>query len=326
MRTKTFMMMVAAALVMAGCSNDNESDNWAGEIRLSSGLTVQQTDTRAATDIQSSQFANKEKIDVFISENVTTGTATTTYEQPLVYTADGSGNMSAPDNKQPYFPSSGNGVNIYAYYPSGTVSSIASDATDITFSVQTNQSGDMGDANYKASDLMYGKPSTNPVARTSSQIALNFTHLLSKVIITLESGAGSPSLDGAVVRLKSVKPSIALTPSTGAISTANGTATDITVMTASSSSLSGSAIVVPQTFLTSFIEITLANGGVLTSKDLKDSSGNSITSVVLTSGYVYTYTIKVNMTDLKVTSSISGWECINTNKTTGDAGMSDATN
>lgn len=318
-------MMAAAAMVMAACSNDNESDNWAGEIRLSSGLTVQQTDTRAATDIQRSQFAKGEEIDVFISENVTTGTATTTYEQPLVYTADGKGNMN-PDNKQPYFPTSGNGVNIYAYYPSGKVSSIASDATDITFSVQTDQSGDTGDANYKASDLMCGKPSTNPVARTSSQIALKFTHLLSKVIITLESGAGSPSLDGAVVRLKSVKPSTTLTPSTGTISTADGTATDITVMTASSSSLSGSAIVVPQTLATSFIEITLANGGVLTSKDLKDSSSNPITSVVLTSGHVYTYEITVNLTGVEVTSTISAWKCIEDNRTTGDAGMSDATN
>lgn len=303
MRTKAFIMMAAAALAMAGCSNDDENDNWAGEIRLNSGLTVQQTNPRAATDIQSAQFDNGEKIDVFINENITVEqTASTTYTQPLVYTADGKGNMEALDNNQPYFPASGNGVNIHAYYPSGTVNSIASDAT-ILFTVKTIQNDD----NYKKSDLMYGKPAQNPVNRTSSQIPLRFTHLLSKVIITLEAGKGTPSLDGAVVKLKSVKPSTTLTPSTGTISEASGTATDIIVMTASSSTLSGSAIVVPQTLLPSFIEVTLANGGVLTSKDLKDDSNNPITSVVFTSGNVYTYTIKVNLTGLNVTSTITQW-------------------
>lgn len=295
--------MAAAALAMVGCSNDNENDNWAGEIRLSSGLTVQQTDTRAATDIQSTLFDNGENIDVFINEN-TTAAASTIYEQPLVYTAEGNGNMKAPDNKQPYFPASGNGVNIYAYYPSGKVNSIASDATTITFSVAEDQSGE---TDYKTSDLMYGKPAQNPVNRTSSQIPLHFTHLLSKVIITLEAGKGTPSLDGAVVKLKSVKPSTTLTPSTGAISEASGTATDITVMTASSSALSGSAIVVPQTLPTSFIEVTLADGGVLTSKDLKDDSNNPITDVILTDSNVYTYTITVNLTGLNVTSTITPW-------------------
>ncbi len=303
MRTKAFIMMAAAALAMVGCSNDNENDNWAGEIRLSSGLTVQQTDTRAATDIQSTLFDNGENIDVFINEN-TTAAASTIYEQPLVYTAEGNGNMKAPDNKQPYFPASGNGVNIYAYYPSGKVNSIASDATTITFSVAEDQSGE---TDYKTSDLMYGKPAQNPVNRTSSQIPLHFTHLLSKVIITLEAGKGTPSLDGAVVKLKSVKPSTTLTPSTGAISEASGTATDITVMTASSSALSGSAIVVPQTLPTSFIEVTLADGGVLTSKDLKDDSNNPITDVILTDSNVYTYTITVNLTGLNVTSTITPW-------------------
>ena len=303
MRTKAFIMMAAAALAMVGCSNDNENDNWAGEIRLSSGLTVQQTNPRAATDIQSAQFDNGEKIDVFINENTKVEqTASITYPQPLVYTADGNGNMKAPDNKQPYFPASGNGVNIYAYYPSGKVNSIAAGAT-ILFTVETIQNDD----NYKKSDLMHGKPAQNPVNRTSSQIPLHFTHLLSKVIITLEAGKGTPSLDGAVVKLKSVKPSTTLTPSTGAISEASGTATDITVMTASSSALSGSAIVVPQTLPTSFIEVTLADGGVLTSKDLKDDSNNPITDVILTDSNVYTYTITVNLTGLNVTSTITPW-------------------
>ena len=92
-------------------------------------------------------------------------------------------------------------------------------------------------------------------------------------------------------------------------------------MTASGTALSGSAVVVPQTLATSFIEVTLANGGVLTSKDLKDSDGNTISNVELTGGNEYTYTITVNLTELKVTSTIAEWKGINANKITGNAEM-----
>lgn len=303
MKTKAFMAMAALALVAAACNNDDEiMDNWNGEIRLSSGLAVQQTGTRATTGIQSTQFASGEKIDVFISEN-TTGTATTTYDQPLVYTADGSGTMTAPTGNQPYFPTSGNGVNIYAYYPSNKVGTDIT-KTDVTFSVVEDQSGE---TNYKASDLMYGKPATNPVARTSSATTLTFKHLLSKVTIKLVQGAGSPALTDAVVKLKSVYPSTTLNASTGTISGTSGNTTDITVKANTTTGLDNSAVVVPQTLATSFIEVTLANGGVLTSKDLKDGSSNPISSVVLASGYEYTYTITVNLTSLDVTSTITPW-------------------
>ena len=111
MKTKFLMATAAAAIVMVACNNE-ETDNWAGEIRLSSGLAVQQVNsTRAANDIQSGQFAAGEKIDVFINEAVNAGeTATTSYTQPLVYTAGGNGAMSTSD--QPYYPTSGKNVNI----------------------------------------------------------------------------------------------------------------------------------------------------------------------------------------------------------------------
>ena len=306
------MMMAAAAMALAACSNDEGSDNWAGEIRLSSGLTVQQTGTRATTDIQSKQFAGGEKIDVFINENTQAGqTATTIYNQPLVYTAGGSGTMDPPTGNQPYFPTNRNGVNIYAYYPSNKVGTDIT-KTDVTFSVAEDQSGE---TNYKASDLMYGKPATNPVARTSSATTLNFKHLLSKVTIKLVQGAGSPALTDAVVKLKSVYPSTTLNASTGTISGTSGNTTDITVKANTTTGLDNSAVVVPQTLATSFIEVTLANGGVLTSKNLKDDRGYPISSVVLGSGYEYIYKITVNLTSLDVTSIITPWTSSTVNGT-----------
>ncbi len=293
---RNHLLLAAAALAFAACSS--ETDNWNGEIRLRSGLDVQQT-TRAATDIQSTQFDKNEQIDVYITE-ATTGEATTTYAQPLTYTTGESGAMTP--STQPYFPTSGNGVNIFAVYPTGT-----SIAANNTFTIKDNQSSD---ANYKASDLMYGAPTGNQsVSRTKSAVVLTFKHLLSKVTVILQPGTGSPDLDGAVVKLKSVKPSTTLTASnaSGSISDASGTQTDITVMTAATSALSGSAVIVPQELATTFIEVTLKNGGVLTSNSLTDSSNNALNKVVLESGKAYTYTIKVNLTSLDVTSTISNW-------------------
>ncbi len=291
---RNHLLLAAAALAFAACSS--ETDNWNGEIRLRSGLDVQQT-TRAATDIQSTQFASGETIDVYITE-ATTGTATTTYAQPLTYTTGESGVMNP--STQPYFPTSGNGVNIFAVYPTGA-------ATTSPFTIKSDQSSD---TDYKASDLMYGAPADNKsVSRTKSAVVLTFKHLLSKVTVTLQPGTGNPDLSDAVVKLKSVYPSTTLTATnaSGSISAASGSATDITVMTAATSALSGSAVVIPQTLATSFIEVTLKNGGVLTSNSLTGSNGSTLNNVVLESGKAYAYTIKVNLTSLDVTSTISDW-------------------
>lgn len=240
---------------------------------------------------------------MFINEATKPGQNTTTitqYAQPLVYTADGNGKMNISTAKQPYFPTSNNGVNIYAVYPTNT----ASTWNNTTFTVASDQSTE---ANYKASDLMYGEPTQNPVIRTSSATALTFKHLLSKVTVTLVSGTGTPTLKGAVVELD-VIPSTTVTKEKGTVVLLSDTkATSIKVMNATDSALSGSAVVVPQTLSPSFIKVTLRDGGVLTSQNLKDGSGNLIRSVVLTSGNEYKYTITVNLTSLDVTSTITPW-------------------
>lgn len=310
MKTRFLMATAAAAIVMVACNNE-ETDNWAGEIRLSSGLAVQQVNsTRAANNIQSEQFAADEKIDVFINEAVATGeTATTSYTQPLVYTAGGDGSMSTSD--QPYYPTSGKDVNIYAYYPSGTVTSI--DEEQIEFTVVADQSSD---ANYKVSDLMYGKPAlNNPVGHTKNDVNITFKHLLSKVTVTLKQGAGIKNLTNAKVELLNVLPTTTLTPSTGVIFGADGDETDITVMKVTdSSNLSGSAVVVPQTLNQEvegkrrFIRVTLETGGILYSQNLTDANNDPIGDIVMTAGNEYKYEITVNLTSLDIKSSINPWD------------------
>lgn len=304
------MATAAAAIVMVACNNE-ETDNWAGEIRLSSGLAVQQVNsTRAANNIQNGQFAEGEKIDVFINEAVNVGeTATTNYPRPLVYTAGRDGAMSISTSDQPYYPTSGKDVNIYAYYPSGTVTSIDANAAPVEFTVKENQSND---TDYKASDLMYGTPDKNPVGRTKNHVNITFKHLLSKVTVTLKQGAGIKNLTNAKVELLNVLPTTTLTPSKGTIDEATGTQTEITVMD-KGTNLSGSAVVVPQTLNQEvegkrrFIRVTLETGGVLYSQNLKDNDGNLIEDIKMTAGNEYKYEITVNLTSLDIKSSITEW-------------------
>ena len=144
---KNMIFAAIAALALTACSNDDEikvgGDN---AILLTSSLNV--AETRAATDIQTSAFDAGETVDVYITEN-NGGNNPTTYPQPIEYSTAAGGALTV--GTQYYYPTSGNGVNIYALYP-------ATAETGKLFTIAENQSTD---ANYKASDLMYGKPATN---------------------------------------------------------------------------------------------------------------------------------------------------------------------
>lgn len=293
MKSYKYLAIAAAATVFAACSNDENGVNEPTPIRLSSSLTV--VKTRAATDIQTTAFLENEKVDVFISEDGTDGTTTSNpYAQPLVYTTGTNGALTTAE--QQYFPTGGKSVNIHAVYPSGKVS--AFDETPVDFTVEEDQSTE---DNYKASDLMYGAPKSNPVSPTYDAVVLTFKHLLSKVTVTLKAGNGNPSLDGAKVELLNVYPTVKFTPSTQALGTAEGTATDITVMTTTGSSLSGSAVIVPQTLGQQFIRVTLSDGKVLTGQ--LDNN----TAPALTAGYEYKYDITAHLSTLTISSTIEPW-------------------
>ena len=312
---KKQLIFAAAALALAACSNDENLNLNDGpvEIRLSSGIEVK---TRAATDIQGSAFDANELVDVYITEAVQSGRpATTIYPQPLVYLT-GAGNTMSPRNttEQPYFPTSGNGVTIYAVYPSAaeTFPAEGSGFGDGTFTIQADQSTDK---NYKLSDLMYGTANDRAeVKRTSSSVPINFGHLLSKVTVNLTAGSGlvDANLNNATVSLLGLQLTTGFTTETGVLGTVSGETAEITVMNATSTSLSGSAVIVPQSLAihTPFIKIHLAEGG--------DLYYNLAEAATFQSGMVYIYNITVNLTGLTVTSNIEPWDTEGEGGYTGD--------
>lgn len=323
MNTRYLSMIAAsAAIILAtSCSSDQEEVSQANnlEIRLRADVENMAV-TRAGTSINGAQFDQSESINVEIIDakvdqdgNPTTKPASPARASYIFNTNDAAGALS-PAGTTPYFPNTGNKVNIYAYYPSTfgtTVSSSDYTWTDgsTTFSVAADQTTATG---YKASDLMYGVPASNPVARTASTIPLTFTHCLSKVIVRIKgdgNGVQTSSLSTATVAMKAM---------TSAPVTDAGVATSQTWSSATATAVSlgagtattietvdyyeTAAIVVPQSIAASsagVITITLSDGAVYTYTPSK--------ALTLEAGKVHVFTITLGLYGISVSTSISQW-------------------
>lgn len=290
MKTKFFMTMAVAMLVFAACSNDeNEMDNWNGEIRLSSGLVVQ---TRATNkDVPDKQIAADQQIGIYV-EGVSGETVFTGYTN-VSADADGSGNFSRYSTTM-YYPQSGKDVQISAYHP---YDQNASDLYD--FTVETAQATD---ANYFMSDLLYSKKKT--YARSKTAHSLTFEHKLVKVVCNLNSGEGTPDIAGATVEIVAPERAVSFNRTTGAVS-------DATASVKSGNVTLGQygAIIAPQTYPkgAKFLKVTLTTGGELY-YTIPNGSGDE--DLILDPGSVYTFDITVDLTELKVSSEISEWTSV----------------
>ena len=309
-------MMTALALVtLAGCDKSEKEEPWNGEIRLSSGVTVMES--RAAVDLQETALANTtvstQNVGIYVEDE---GTGTTLYPNMVLMPGDAGALTPA---SQMYYPATGNAVNMYAYYPRNTNWDVKTTAHD--FAVAADQSEDQG---YLASDLLWGGPASNPVARTKDEVELGFKHVLTKVKLTITSNKGTPDLRGAKVYITGTRPATTFRPVDGTITAAKdaddmtGYADGILVAVGTATDkIEAAAVIVPQTIDGSispvpFIRIKLAAGGELVYK--------LDTEKVFTSGTVHEYEIAANLTELTVTSKITGWKSIG-EPTQGTAGM-----
>ena len=297
--THYFFTTAAASLMIIACNKENGQTINDGQLRLSTENTIQESLKSAAQDLQLVQFANGEQVHIFLMEDVSgtptaSGENVTTYTQPLTYTANGTGGLS---NTQ-YWPTSGNGLHIYGVYPSGD--DLSFDSTGNSFSILKDQSSEN---NYKASDLMTGKPENNPVTRTTSIVPLTFTHLLTKVDINLTEGDGfsEGDLANAKVYIQNTKPTTTFNVQNTTVGTASGDASDITVCTGTK----GSAIIVPQTVAANaaFIKVVISGGEYIYKLAAQTAFQQSS---------VYTYNITVNKTGLNVSSTITKWVSVGT--------------
>ena len=312
------LFFAAAVLALTACSNEEENANkdWNEEIRL---CTQNLMMTRASSDIQSTQFAANEQIDVFVYDVADQ----MTYTRPAVYTADGQGGLTTSPAQ--LWPSgTGSAINLYAFYPSGAVKEenfIGEDEEpEFFFTVALDQSTEAG---YKASDLMFGGSITpngyQEIARTNSTVPLTFYHMLSKVNLNVTLGEALSEQENSIysisATIRNVFPEAQFF---GIISSSplqpsmeyGGEPEDINVgnLTREDGIYSGSAIIPPQMIEpgnTLFsITITYNDGSSRTLTYTLPSDSNVM---LFESHYVYNFNITANVWGLSLSTTIEPW-------------------
>lgn len=335
-KSKTFFACAMLA-ALASCSNDHvlsqqsptPSDPDVINIVAASSKPV----TRAAgtaDDLQDTQFADNEKINVYLYEhNGNLGSSDKTFvDNPYVYTvssggSDGEKNLTKDGAL--YFPINGKSVDAYAFYPAlsdDTKYNIISGKSE--FTVATNQS-DIKD--YRKSDLMYGTnlwdssskgySSSEPGTAKGNKVQLHFRHLLTKIVVKLVPGDGfTPDLlSGARIKLFDAKPKANITVSKSGIDVrldGETNAPDGGYDLGTYDSQGNAAIIIPQAITTGkkFIEIALSgsHSGVKYIYNLQDTDGDDNSSMTFASGNQYTYKLTLSAGNVVVVSTeIVGW-------------------
>ncbi len=210
MKATKIISACAVLVALASCSNDHViSQPGAEDTPIHIQANVGAVTTKAASNIQESQFEENENIGIFLREHLKTGeTSIKSYTLPLLgVTKKYSNDMMIDLSTTEYYPSNGHGVDCLAIYPMQfNTSNIDHNTT--SFSVQDDQSSDV---NYKASDLMFAyKKETKNADKLP--IKLTFEHLLSKIIIVLkvDGSVDKSVLNEAYIELSGLKKTIGI--------------------------------------------------------------------------------------------------------------------
>jgi hypothetical protein len=331
---KKYFILAAAVLTMTACSNDENENSVKNDDAINLTASVAgATATRAGVAVQSTYFEGGELINVECTPNdgTTDGTMVSAiYETGAAATSTTVNALSVYTGSTALtWPALGT-VSLKAFYPSDVTSS------STTFSVQEDQSTDAtnGDANYKASDLMYSTPITGQT-KQSAAVELTFHHALTKIIVNLTPGSGMTNTDVAACTVKlHAKKTVAI--ASGVASTdPSDVSNDATIIAGTGTEVADNsgvktygvaAIIVPQTIIVpsstdpdpvpvpvDFITVTTAGNHSVTYKLSTDKA--------FAAGNVYTYNFTVGISGLLLQSTqIIDWDGGENNANTVNAG------
>lgn len=333
MKATKFISACAVLAALASCSNEHELSQQSAEdtpIRIQAnvgGIT-----TRAASNIQGTQFDAGEKIGIFLKEHLTTGqTKVATYSNPTEGTVNSTTQTKIDLGSTQYFPSNGRGVDCLAIYPM-KIGLTNIDKNTNSFSVEEDQSTD---AKYKASDLMYAYKENTA---KGNPIELTFKHLLSKIIVEVvaDGSVSNSVLSDVYVDLLNTNKTIDITvddidqgtlSSAKSVTVVGNTSASTTINLGQPSYSSGNktgevaAIIVPQTInsSTKFIKVRLNNtGGAGSDYATYTYTPTADQTFDGTKSYKYTITIKAGSISV---SNVTITDWVNVGNTNGDANL-----
>jgi hypothetical protein len=210
MTCKTVIIYISALLFLTGCQADKADDPRQDglvpvTLTASQGsiLSISGGMTRAADGLYSasSGFTGGETDRVFM--NNSSSSSDYTVGSPTA-------GVSSLTGGSLYYPPSGS-ISLFAIYPAASASS---------HTVAYNQSSD---DNYKASDLMYAQKTVAQADKAAAQ-NLVFAHQLVKLKLNIIKGAGITSV--TEVKMKNVKRTVSVAPTTSSAGVGSATSTD----------------------------------------------------------------------------------------------------
>lgn len=229
-------LIVGTALLVVGCSGGSDEptptpqDPKKVEIKISPSVAESR-----ATDYG---FEKGDHVGLYVV-NRTDGVSGTllnsgNYVDNMRFTYDGTW---VPDNIL-YWKDEKTHADFYLYYPYSNISSVKAHPV----ALQPDQSTE---AAYKASDFMVGK--TMDVAPTAAATVINVSHVMSRIIISLEAGNGftkeSLAASNVSVKINGIKCNSTVDLSTGDV-TPTGNPTTVTPLLSDNTY---KALIVPQT-------------------------------------------------------------------------------
>ena len=210
MTRKTVIIYISALLFLTGCQADKADDPRQDglvpvTLTASQGsiLSISGGMTRAADGLYSasSGFSGTESVRVFM--NSSSSSSDYTVGSPTA-------GVSSLTGGSLYYPPSGD-ITLFAVYPAASASS---------HTVAYNQTSD---DNYKASDLMYATKAVDQADKANAQ-NLEFAHQLVKLKLNIIKGAGITSV--TEVKMKNVKRTVSVAPTTSSAGIGSATSTD----------------------------------------------------------------------------------------------------
>lgn len=293
---KQALLIFAVAALLAGCSNDTDTDTGNDarvSLQVSGGINIR---TRA----QDKDWDKGDAIGIYMVNAGSTDIAEESENRRYI-TAEGDGKFSPAPGKTIYFPIDGSTTDFLAYYP--FEAALTNGPLPVDVSSQTDQT---------AIDLMTAKTvstADKPLDKDHYKVSLAFTHRLTKLSLTIAAGNGIAAKDlaGLKVEITNQRAKGTYSPLSETFSVTSEPVQTIALNTTASGT-SAVAILLPTTEPEGINPIvagrqfvfTLAGTGEVFRWDIPDSKS-------FKQGDKNIYDITINRTSLDVTATIIDW-------------------